>query len=151
MFVLVVLGISYPFQGAYVYGRFIARGGFAGAGWGRGRARHYLLAMLLPLVFWLLPSLAERVFGSHTPMAGLAVGEILLAIGSGALLTLLPAFGEEFAWRPFTTYSLTRYGTASSKPSGWASGVKVGRSSLSAYWVDGCSTGRGGTGSRRQD
>ena len=123
-FLLVVFTVSYPFQiayyflgeryrqilllsmvaagvGAFLCGRYVFRDGFAGAGWAWARVRHYALALLLAVTFWVLPSFAERILGWFRPLPGVGVGTILVSIGSGALLTLLPAFGEEFAWRGY--------------------------------------------------
>ena len=123
-FVLIVFSISYPFQiayhflgeayrpillvsmaaaglGAFVCGCFVFRDGFAGAGWAWGRFRHYLLAFALAALFWVFPSLVEHYTSLYTWKPGVEAGAIAMAILSGSVLTIIPAFGEELAWRGY--------------------------------------------------
>lgn len=121
-YLFVVCLLSWPFQFAYLLlgpdyrpvlllsmimagvatvlaARFLFGDSLAGAGWRVGKLRYYLYALLLALVLWLFPVLLEGVLGIHAPQAALAAALALLPIN--ALLTVLPAFGEELSWRGY--------------------------------------------------
>ena len=122
-YLLIVFALSWPFQlaylalgnayrplllasmimvsvGTFVAGRFVFRDGFARAGWSWGKPRHYALAFGLALVLWLLPSLVERGFGIYAG-SSVGIGTILSTFALSFVVTLLPAFGEEFGWRGY--------------------------------------------------
>lgn len=86
--------------GTYIAGKYVFKDGFANAGWRWGRPKHYLLALLLALCLWLLPSAIERYLGWFAG-SNVSVTNFLTTLVMSSLLTLLPAFGEEFSWRGY--------------------------------------------------
>ena len=123
-FLLIVIFFSWPFQIAYPFlgetyrylllismtmvavatyisGKFVFRDGFQGAGWQLGKPKHYLLSLLLALFLWLFPSIIERGLGIHQPIREWSTSEFILTFLQSFLITLIPAFSEEFAWRGY--------------------------------------------------
>jgi len=121
-YLLVVCLLSWPFQFAYVFlgeeyrpilllsmvmagvatvlaARFLFGDDLSGAGWAIGNPRYYLLALLLALLLWLLPVLLEPRLGIRSTTADLGPALQLFAVS--AVVTLLPAFGEEISWRGY--------------------------------------------------
>jgi membrane protease YdiL (CAAX protease family) len=127
LYLLMVVGLSWPFQIAYAFyaqtqiarfvlsslamimvsaatwlaGRFVFRDGFRGAGWNWGRPRQYLFTFLLALFIFALPAAIELAFGLRTLPDGLPLAAMGGAFAVGFVLTLLPGFGEEFGWRGY--------------------------------------------------
>lgn len=121
LYLLIVCAWSWPFQllylwqgyrpvlllsmigagiGTFVAGRFLFGHGFADAGWKPGRLRYYFLAFGLALLLWLLPVLVEMATGINSSDSSVLLnipGVLIPAM----LLTVVPAFGEEFSWRGY--------------------------------------------------
>jgi len=124
IFVLVVFGLSWPFQvahaflgeqsrpllllsmimvavGTYVSGKYIFKDGFKQAGWSWGKPRHYYWSFMLALIIWLAPLLLEQLLGLNTGFNQtnliLIAQEFILSFA----ITILPAFSEEFGWRGY--------------------------------------------------
>ena len=124
IYLLIVCILSWPFQlafvfwglearplllvsmvmvgvGGYIAGRFVFKDGFEGAGWSWGKPWQYVMAFLLALFLWAVPSFLEILSGvqkiapSFDP---LSTASLFL---SSFLITLVPAFGEEFGWRGY--------------------------------------------------
>lgn len=83
----------------WIAARFVFGDDLGGAGWKPGKPRYYLLGLLLALLLWLFPVLLEMWLGIHAPQQGPVAALQLLPLN--ALLTLLPAFGEELSWRGY--------------------------------------------------
>ena len=127
LYLLIVFGLSCPFQiayalwgntptsgfllsslsmvmvavGTYIAGRYVFRDGFKNAGWRWGRPRHYLAVFALALFIFAVPVLLETVLGLHNLPEGISASTILLSFLTSFLLTLIPGFGEEFGWRAY--------------------------------------------------
>jgi membrane protease YdiL (CAAX protease family) len=125
-YLLVVFAISWPFQsvifffpeaiwatkmllvsmimvtvGTFIVGKYIFQDTFKDAGWSWGKPKHYLIALALPIFIWVVPTLLEILLGIQVlPEKFSALGAISLFLWS-FLITLIPAFGEEFGWRGY--------------------------------------------------
>jgi membrane protease YdiL (CAAX protease family) len=134
LYLLLVFGMSWPFQIAYVAlqgiplysyllsslamvmvsvatvvaGRFIFRDGFAQAGWHWGKPKHYLLTLGLAVFIFVVPTLLEPVFGLRALHGSIPLAAVLGNFGLYLLLTLIPGFGEEFGWRAYLLPRLAR-------------------------------------------
>jgi len=86
---------------SYICGRFVFKDGFKNAGWHWGKPEYYLFVLLLALVLWLLPSVIERYFGFYQGGYDEGMGTVFYTFLSSAVLTIVPAFGEEFSWRGY--------------------------------------------------
>ncbi len=132
LYVLIVFGLSWPFQiigaiwardlpqlyalngtamlmvtvGTYIAGKYVFRDGFAGAGWRWGKARHYVWVGVLVAVLWLVPAGISLAFGRAVLPRGLTTEQVVWVFIL-LFVTLLPGFGEEFGWRG---YMLPRLG-----------------------------------------
>jgi membrane protease YdiL (CAAX protease family) len=124
LYLLVVFGLSWPFQiagalytdmlpryiliatsmvmvtvGTFIAGRYMFRDGFAGAGWGWGKPKHYLAVVGLVLLQWVIPTSIRWILGS------LGASDIdktkIIWLFLLPCLTLIPGFGEEFGWRGY--------------------------------------------------
>lgn len=123
LFLLVVTSLSWPFQIAYFFlgksykpillismimvavatyicGKWIFRDGFANIGWSWGKPKYYIYAVGLTFLLWIVPSFFERWIGWYSPME---VNHQTIAVSFlfSFLITLLPAFSEEFGWRGY--------------------------------------------------
>ncbi len=124
LFLFIVILLSWPFQIAYFFlgkeyrpillvsmvmvavatyicGRFIFKDGFKGAGWNWGKPKHYLYVFMLALFLWLFPSVIERLAGWHSPSNLASPGTIISTFSVSFLITIIPAFSEEFGWRGY--------------------------------------------------
>lgn len=124
LYLLVVCALSWPFQlafvvfgdrfrpvllfsmimagvGTFVAGRYVFKDGFEAAGWRWGRPGHYLLAFALALFLWLVPVVLEGVLGMREDPREPAWSSIVAGFAAAFLITLVPAFGEEFSWRGY--------------------------------------------------
>ena len=126
VYLFIVFGLSWPFQiasailaggllptyllnassmvmvsvGTFIAGKYVFRDGFAGAGWRWGKPWHYAAVMGLVVSLWILPELVELWMGTVSLPGSLSRTQgiwifVLLVI------TLIPAFGEEFGWRGY--------------------------------------------------
>jgi membrane protease YdiL (CAAX protease family) len=94
--------------GTFVAGRYVFGDGFEDAGWRWGRPWHYVLAVGLALVLWLVPVVIERAIGLQNDPAAVKWSSILGTFVASFAVTLLPAFGEEFSWRGYLLPRLLR-------------------------------------------
>jgi membrane protease YdiL (CAAX protease family) len=100
--------------GTFVAGRYVFKDGFARAGWRWVRPMHYILVFGLALFLWLVPVLLEFALGLRQSPRDLELSPILAAFLLTFVITLIPAFGEEFSWRGYllprllATYSSRR-------------------------------------------
>lgn len=127
VFLLIVFGLSWPFQiayiifkdnptssmilsslsmimvtvGAFICGKWIFRDGFKGMGWNFGKPWHFAAVFGLALFIFGLPVLIENLSGLHTLPAGFAVWPLLGGFLAKAMITTIPGFGEEFGWRAY--------------------------------------------------
>jgi len=127
LYLVIIVALSWPFQfafalwaetelarfalsslsmvmvtvGTFVAGRYIFRDGFARAGWRWGKPKHYAAVLGLALLIWAAPVVVELVFGLHLLPTGLTPAAILARFGLYFVITLIPAFGEEFGWRGY--------------------------------------------------
>lgn len=137
LYLLIVFGLSWPFQiisvvwagsaltafllngtsmvmvtvGTYLTGRWVFRDGFAGAGWSWGRWKSHLAVLGLAAALWILPTVLDLAAGTVEVPADLSKARfawvLLLPV-----LTLVPAFGEEFGWRGYMLPRLAQRFTA---------------------------------------
>ncbi|KKN01460.1 hypothetical protein LCGC14_1127510 [marine sediment metagenome] len=123
LYLFIVILLSWPFQIAYIFlgenyrpilllsmimvavatficGKWIFKDRFQNAGWGWGKPKHYFYVLILALFLWLFPSLIERSAGwylaKETTMATIAI-----TFSTSFLITIIPAFSEEFGWRGY--------------------------------------------------
>jgi membrane protease YdiL (CAAX protease family) len=123
IYLALVISLSWPFQiayfflgetykplllvsmvmvavGTYVCGKYVFKDGFANAGWCWGKPKHYFFVFLLALFLWFFPSLIERVMGWYSPKQTNIV-TIVSTFSYSFLITIIPAFSEEFGWRGY--------------------------------------------------
>ena len=86
--------------GTFIAGKYVFRDGFAGAGWRWGKPWHYAAVIGLVVFLWILPELVELWIGTVSLPSSLSRRQgiwifVLLVV------TLIPAFGEEFGWRGY--------------------------------------------------
>lgn len=127
LFLVLVFALSWPFQfwyvfkaetafskylfsslsmimvsvATFVFGRLLFKERFTPAGWNWGKPVHYLFVFLFALFVWLVPSLIELITGIHRPEKVVSAVNVLMMFSLWFTATLLPAFGEEFAWRGY--------------------------------------------------
>lgn len=124
LFSLVVIILSWPFQiayfflreayrpillvamfmvglGTFICGKYIFRDGFGDAGWSWGRPKQYLYVFVLALFLWLFPSVIEHLLGWYSSSENADFTEIIQSFSFSFVLTIIPAFGEEFGWRGY--------------------------------------------------
>ncbi|AFY68429.1 Abortive infection protein [Thalassoporum mexicanum PCC 7367] len=125
-YLLIVFAISWPFQsfvfffpeqlwasqmllvsmimvtvGTLIAGKYVFQDTFRDAGWSWGKPKHYILACALPVFIWVVPTIISLMLGIQAlPEKFSAFGTLNLFLGS-FLITLIPAFGEEFGWRGY--------------------------------------------------
>ncbi|MEQ8924653.1 MAG: type II CAAX endopeptidase family protein [Fulvivirga sp.] len=87
--------------GTFICGKYIFKDGFQGAGWHWGRPKHYLFAFLLALFLWFFPSVVEQVFNWYTPLDQINYSDITTTFIISFVITIIPAFSEEFGWRGY--------------------------------------------------
>lgn len=130
LYLLIVILLSWPFQIAYVFlgenyrpillismlmvavatfisGKWIFKDGFKNAGWSWGKPRHYIYVIVLALFLWLFPSLIERWVGWYSGRET-TTSMIAITFFFSFLITLVPAFSEEFGWRGYLLPRLLR-------------------------------------------
>ena len=78
------------------------------AGWKTGKPSYYLLAILLACLLWLLPVIVEQSVFGNVKLGAYINGDWLALLMSSLLLTLIPAFSEEFSWRGYLLPQLLR-------------------------------------------
>lgn len=98
---LLLLSMIMISVGTFISGKYIFRDGFKNAGWTWGKPKHYGYAFILSLFLWLFPSILEQQLGIYHPPQLVNVGEILKAFLFNFVITIIPAFGEEFGWRGY--------------------------------------------------
>jgi membrane protease YdiL (CAAX protease family) len=87
--------------GTFIAGRYVFKDGFASAGWRWGRPIDYVLVFALALFLWLLPVVLESSLGIRQSHEDLKWPSILATFLLTFVITLIPAFGEEFSWRGY--------------------------------------------------
>jgi len=121
---LIVFALSWPFQvafaflgqayrpilllsmimaglGTFISGRYVFKDRFEDAGWRWGKPHHYAFAFGLALFLWLLPVVLEWALGIREYPGELRWSAIAANFALTFVMTLLPAFGEEFSWRGY--------------------------------------------------
>lgn len=130
LFLVVVILLSWPFQiaypflgeeykplllvsmimvavGTYICGKWIFKDGFTNAGWSWGKPKYYLYVFLLALFLWLFPSVIERSLGWYvTDEVGFST--LFSSFFISFIITIIPAFSEEFTWRGYLLPRLMR-------------------------------------------
>jgi len=124
IYLLIVIALSWPFQVAFmilgneyrklllvsmvmvavatfICGKYIFKNGFERVGWKWGKLKYYGYAFGLAVFLWLAPSLLERYLGWYVAVSEVSVVEYLKIFTTSFLITLIPAFSEEFAWRGY--------------------------------------------------
>lgn len=124
IYILVVFALSWPFQiafyflgetykpillvsmimagvGTFISGKYIFKDGFKSAGWHWGIPRHYIYVLSLALFLWFFPSLLERKMEIYTAPENINWDLAIKGFLWSVVLTILPAFGEEFSWRGY--------------------------------------------------
>lgn len=124
IYLLIVFTLSWPFQiafiflgdtyrpilllsmlmagaGTFVAGKYIFKDGFAQAGWQWGKPLHYVLVFALALFLWLVPLILEEVIGIREFAGELMWPSIFATFLTSFVITLAPAFAEEFSWRGY--------------------------------------------------
>ncbi|MGB3757455.1 MAG: type II CAAX endopeptidase family protein [Rivularia sp. (in: cyanobacteria)] len=125
-YLLIVFAISWPFQafifffpealwakkmllismimvtiGTFIAGKYVFQDTFRDAGWSWGKPKHYLMAFVLPILIWVVPTLIGLLLGIQILPQTFNVfntGSLFLL---SFIITLIPAFGEEFGWRGY--------------------------------------------------
>jgi len=87
--------------GTFVCGKWIFKDGFKNAGWSWGKPKHYFYVFALALFLWLFPSIIERSLNWFIPISTPNYGEMLSMFVFSFIITIIPAFGEEFGWRGY--------------------------------------------------
>lgn len=123
-FLIVVFLLSWPFQfiyiflgesyrpillvsmimvsvGTFICGRYIFHDTFRNAGWSFGKLKHYLIVIGFAIFLWGVPSFIESVLKWHVLQDNIKWSSLLSGFAVSFLITLLPAFGEEFGWRGY--------------------------------------------------
>jgi membrane protease YdiL (CAAX protease family) len=126
LYVLIVFALSWPFQivallpghsflvwyllqgtsmcmvgvATFICARFVFRDGFACARWSWGRPRHYLVALALVAVLWVLPRAVDLGTG-FTRLPDHVGGRQLAWVMVFLAAAFIPAFGQEFGWRGY--------------------------------------------------
>ena len=131
IYLTIVCGFSWPFQisyavlgsayrplllvamimagiGTWVVARFVFDHRLDRAGWKTGKPSYYLLAILLACLLWLLPVIVEQSVFGNVKLGAYINGDWLALLMSSLLLTLIPAFSEEFSWRGYLLPQLLR-------------------------------------------
>lgn len=85
--------------GTFISGRWVFRDGFDTIGWRWGSARSWAIALGLPLLIFLLPTILDIIFGSRTygPLTPKILSLTLVVIILGPIF----GFGEEFGFRGY--------------------------------------------------
>jgi membrane protease YdiL (CAAX protease family) len=87
--------------GTYIVGRFVFKDTFKDAGWNWGKPKHYIMAFSLPILLWLVPTLLGILFGVQIIPEDFNLFSAIALFISSFVVTLVPAFGEEFGWRGY--------------------------------------------------
>ncbi len=93
---MVMVGVA-----TYICGNHIFKDGFKNAGWNWGKPKHYFYVFGFALFLWLFPSVFERLIRWYTPFSDMETASAVSLFSYSFLLTIIPAFGEEFSWRGY--------------------------------------------------
>jgi membrane protease YdiL (CAAX protease family) len=125
-YLVIVFAISWPFQsfifffpeaawaakmllvsmimvtiGTFIVGKYVFQDNFRDAGWSLGKPKHYLIAFALPILVWVVPRLIEILLGIQIIPKSFNVFDAITLFLLSFIITLIPAFGEEFGWRGY--------------------------------------------------
>jgi len=126
IYLLIVFAVSWPFQffilfwpeaiwafkmllvsmimvsvGTFIAGKYVFHDTFSDAGWNWGKPVHYISAFALPFIIWVIPTLISLFLETKSlPFDFNLVDTIILFLLS-FIITIIPAFGEEFGWRGY--------------------------------------------------
>lgn len=126
LYLLIVFALSWPFQffifffpditwapklflvsmimvsvGTFIAGRYFFKDTFRDAGWSWGKPKHYILALIFPIIIWVIPTLLGSVLGVQLIPTEHSYSNMLTLFLLSFVITLAPAFGEEFGWRGY--------------------------------------------------
>lgn len=87
--------------GTLIADKYVFQDKFQYAGWSWGKPKHYLIAFALPIFLWLTPSLIELLLGIRMLPNSLDIFKTVTLFLLSFIITLIPAFGEEFGWRGY--------------------------------------------------
>jgi len=87
--------------GTFIAGKYVFKDNFADAGWSWGKSWHYLAVIGFAVLLWIVPTFVGLIFGMYNWPAGLVLSQVLFHFLTKFVLTLVPAFGEEFGWRGY--------------------------------------------------
>lgn len=123
VFLLIIIALSWPFQIGYgflgenfrpillvsmimtgvatsICGKYVFKDGCKKAGWSWGKPKYYVFAFALPLFLWFVPTVLEQWMGMHKTQQ-LSESMLFSTFLTAFLITLIPAFAEEFSWRGY--------------------------------------------------
>lgn len=87
--------------GTYIAGKYVFKDSFSDVGWNWGSPKHYAAAFGLPILLWIVPSLIEISLGTRIILSNFNILSALSTFVISFIITLVPAFGEEFGWRGY--------------------------------------------------
>ena len=133
VYLLIVFALSWPFQffifiwpestwafkmllvsmvmvtiGTIISAKIVFKDSLSEAGWSWGRPIHYLAALVLPILVWIVPTIYSLFLGPQTMPINFNFIDAFFLFLTSFVITLIPAFGEEFGWRGYLLPRLVR-------------------------------------------
>ena len=99
--VMVTVGTLIAEKYVFSDGNYSVKDIFKNAGWHWGKPKEYVAVIAFALFVWFVPSMIELIFGWHKPIQNVVITQLLGAFLMRFVVTLIPAFGEEFGWRGY--------------------------------------------------